>query len=168
MDNFFLPPVSIEKFAAYLDGNLLEEEMNHMNSIISKSPQMSEMVDLSDSIDQDIQDYMQDEFLFDADMSILDETDFEIPLLENFSENSYQDVACAATEEYQSNDSNIDDAALEYTEYEIPTDATDSSHDTVEYDTPTEESPFEDGIDQIKGDDNALDVPDINNIFQQE
>lgn len=167
MDNFFLPPVSIEKFAAYLDGNLPEEEMNHMNSIISESPQMSEMVDLSDSIDQDIQDYMQDEFLFDADMSILDEIDFEIPLLEDFSENSYQDTAYAATEEYQLNDSNIDDAYSESTEYEIPTDAADTSHDTVEHDTPTEENPFEDGNDQIMGDDNALDIPDINSIFQQ-
>lgn len=167
MDDFFLPPVSIEKFAAYLDGNLSEEEMNHMNNIISESPQMNELVDLSDSIDQDIQDYIQDEFLFDADMSTLDEIDFEIPLLEDFSENSYQDVVCAATEESQLNDSNIDDATFESTEYEIPTDA-DTSHDTVEYNTPTEESPFEDGIDQIMGDDNALDVPDFNNIFQQE
>ena len=35
MHKDFVPPVSIEEFAAYLDGNLSEEEMNKITSVIN-------------------------------------------------------------------------------------------------------------------------------------
>lgn len=105
MDNFFNDSISIEKFAAYLDGNLSKAEMSKVYNIVMQDPELSELVDLSDSIDQEIQDYVNDEFLFDADMSMLDECDLEIPSLDcvitqntDLTDYPYQEVACASSD----------------------------------------------------------------------
>lgn len=81
MDKNFVPPVSIEKFAAYLDGNLSEDEMNRIDTLVSTNPDMEELVAISDEVDEDIQVYMQDEFAYEADMTALEDCDFDIPNL---------------------------------------------------------------------------------------
>ena len=102
MDKNFMPPVSIEKFAAYLDGNLSEDEMNLIDSLVSTNPDMEELVAVSDEVDEDIQVYMQDEFAYEADMTALEESDFDIPNLDadlpphiGIDNPDYREVACA-------------------------------------------------------------------------
>lgn len=105
MDKIFVPPVSIEKFAAYLDGNLSVDEMNHIDALASTYPEMEELIDISDEVDENIQIYMQDEFVYEADLTTLEDSDFDIPNLDadiapytgdNGIEN--RDVACTADE----------------------------------------------------------------------
>lgn len=103
MDKYFMPPVSIEKFAAYLDGNLSDDEMNRIDALVSTNPDMEELVAISDEVDEDIQVYMQDEFAYEADMTALEDSDFDIPNLEadltphvGTDTPDYREVACAA------------------------------------------------------------------------
>lgn len=103
MDKNFMPPVSIEKFAAYLDGNLSDDEMNRIDSLVSTNPDMEELVAVSDEVDEAIQVYMQDEFAYEADMTALEDSDFDIPNLEaditshtGTDTLDYREVACAA------------------------------------------------------------------------
>ena len=103
MDKNFMPPVSIEKFAAYLDGNLSDDEMNRIDTLVSTNPDMEELVAISDEVDEDIQVYMQDEFAYEADMTALEDSDFYIPNLEadltthiGTDTPDYGEVACAA------------------------------------------------------------------------
>ncbi len=43
---------------------------------------MEEMITLSDSIDEDVIVYMQDDFAYEADMTALENSDFDIPDLD--------------------------------------------------------------------------------------
>lgn len=102
MENDIILPVSVEKFAAYLDGNLSDEEMSDIDALISSDPDMEELASVSDAVDQDLDIYLQDEFGLDADMTALDNCDFDIPNLDNVffpkAEESIEDkeVVCAA------------------------------------------------------------------------
>ena len=105
MDKEFMPPLSIEEFAAYLDGNLSEDEMNRIDALVSTNPEMEELVDIADEVDEDVQIYMQDEFAYEADVTALDDSDFDIPNLDaditpsiGSDSSEYRDVACAADE----------------------------------------------------------------------
>ena len=86
MDKNFMPPVSIEKFAAYLDGNLSDDEMNRIDALVSTNPDMEELVAISDEVDEDIQIYMQDEFAYEADMTALEDSDFDEDMDDEFDE----------------------------------------------------------------------------------
>ena len=105
MDKEFMPPLSIEEFAAYLDGNLSEDEMNRIDALVSTNPEMEELVDIADEVDEDVQIFMQDEFAYEADVMALKDSDFDIPNLDaditsNIGGDSseYRDVVCAADE----------------------------------------------------------------------
>ncbi len=94
-----MPPVSIEKFAAYLDGNLSEDEMNRIDALVSTNPNMEELVSIFDEVDEGIQVYLQDEFAYEADMTALENSDFDIPNLDadiGDDSSEYREVACAA------------------------------------------------------------------------
>ena len=83
MNKDFVPPVSIEEFAAYLDENLTKSEMNRIDALISMNLDMKEIVTLFGEVVEDIQVYMQDEFAYNADMMALDNNiDFDIPYLD--------------------------------------------------------------------------------------
>ena len=47
-------PISVETFAAYIDGMLSREEMERIGKIIESNDVLRAMVDTSDSIDEDI------------------------------------------------------------------------------------------------------------------
>ena len=79
MDNFVNMPISVEQFAAYLDGNLSEQEMLEVETLIASNRDLEELVSMSDILEEDIQYYLNDEFAFDTDMSALSESDFELP-----------------------------------------------------------------------------------------
>ena len=82
MHKDFVPPVSIEEFAAYLDGNLSEDGMNRIDALAAMNHDMEEMITLSDKIDEDVIVYMQDDFAYEADMTALENSDFDIPDLD--------------------------------------------------------------------------------------
>lgn len=126
MDKNFMPPVSIEKFAAYLDGNLSDYEMNRIDALVSTNPDMEELVAISDEIDEDIQVYMQDEFAYEADMTALEDSDFDIPNIDaditphiGADNQDYREVACVAdaagdiTDIDEPHPSNDDDETVE-------------------------------------------------------
>lgn len=73
-------PVSIEEFAAYMDGNLSDDEMQRVSSVIGENKDMQEIVDSCNSIDE-LYDYNE----FVGDTIIPDEIErmeFDIPNLE--------------------------------------------------------------------------------------
>ena len=82
MHKDFVPPISIEEFAAYLDGNLSAAEMNRVANLVNNNSDMEEIVFISDAVDEDMLTYMQDEFAYEADMSALESSDFDIPNLD--------------------------------------------------------------------------------------
>lgn len=83
MDNHSKPPVSIEIFAAYLDGNLSEDEMNQIDALVSSDPSMEELASISDLVDEGVQAYEQDEFALEADLTALEDSGFDIPDLDS-------------------------------------------------------------------------------------
>lgn len=80
MDSQFISPISIEKFAAYLDGNLSEAEMHSISLLIDGNEDLQEIIDTNDSI-EDTYDY--NDFVGEADIpNEIERMDFEIPNLD--------------------------------------------------------------------------------------
>ena len=86
MDNFFNNSISIERFAAYLDENLSAAEMHEMDLLVSSNTQMEELVTVSDIVDENINIGFHNELDYESDMLVIDEQDFEIPILEELDE----------------------------------------------------------------------------------
>lgn len=82
MNKHFNPAISEEKFAAWLDGMLPADEMKDVGSIIESSSELQECAAISSSIDTDIQNYINNEFLFQTDMEMLENTNIDIPTIE--------------------------------------------------------------------------------------
>lgn len=111
MDKLFTSPVSIEQFAAYLDGNLSDSQMNEMDMLITSNPVLEELAEMSDVIAEDTQLYLNDDFAYETDMAMLNEQDFDIPCIDFENElvleasdvfYEYADIevaACACEEE---------------------------------------------------------------------
>lgn len=88
LDKYFVPPVSVEKFAAYLDGNLPENEMQHISSIIENNDDMQQIMQINDSVD----DTMEVNVFLNIDFS--DESplmDFDLPEL-NLVDDLFHDI----------------------------------------------------------------------------
>lgn len=73
----FVPPVSIEEFAAYLDGNLTESGMEHVSSVISNSEYLGDIAEVSCSINDAIEQDLQEGGMLPSELSNMD---FEIPI----------------------------------------------------------------------------------------
>lgn len=54
-------PVSIEEFAAYMDGNLSDDEMQRVSSVIAHDDSMQEIMDDMEQSELALADYGQDE-----------------------------------------------------------------------------------------------------------
>lgn len=80
MDNLFDSGISIEKMAAFLDGNLSASEMQHVSKIIEKDTSLQKFVEASDLIDDDIA--IEDYSVLPEELAT---TDFDLPNPENFS-----------------------------------------------------------------------------------
>lgn len=87
MDNNFDIPISIEKFAAYLDGNLPHDEINDIDAIIGGNPDMEALVSMADVVDEDVQHYINDDFLYEADITALENGEFDLPEIPNINDN---------------------------------------------------------------------------------
>ena len=82
MNKHFNPAISEEKFAAWLDGRLPADEMRQIGTLIENDSELQECAAISEAIDTEIQDYINDEFLYQTDMEMLDESYIEIPSIE--------------------------------------------------------------------------------------
>lgn len=82
MNKHFNPAISEEKFAAWLDGMLPADEMRQIETLIENDSELQECAAISEAIDTEIQDYINDEFLYQTDMEMLDESYIEIPSVE--------------------------------------------------------------------------------------
>lgn len=82
MHKDFIPPVSIEEFAAYLDGNLTEDGMNEVASVIHSDDSLQEILS-SCIVDESLSTYEKWNQIVQKDISI---DNYEIP---NIKENLY-------------------------------------------------------------------------------
>ena len=74
MDNSF----SIEKFAAFLDGNLLPEEMEQISSEVNNDGMMRDILSASKQVDETIDNYTSEDLELPEELSSYD---FEYPSL---------------------------------------------------------------------------------------
>lgn len=63
MHKDFVPPVSIEEFAAYLDGNLTDDGMEYISSVISNNQNLADIAEISDVVDDITEQYILDDDL---------------------------------------------------------------------------------------------------------
>lgn len=81
----FVPPVSIEEFAAYLDGNLTEDRMNEVASAIHSDDSLQDIMSSCHTIDNTIANYEPLQLTIPEDIA----ADFEIPQVDD---NDYLNV----------------------------------------------------------------------------
>lgn len=85
MHKDFVPPVSIEEFAAYLDGNLTEDGMNDIASAIHSDDSLQDIMSSCHTIDDTIANYEPLQLTILEDIA----ADFEIPQIDD---NDYLNV----------------------------------------------------------------------------
>ena len=85
MHKDFVPPVSIEEFAAYLDGNLTEDRMNEVASAIHSDDSLQDIMSSCHTIDDTIANYEPLQLTIPEDIA----ADFEIPQVDD---NDYLNV----------------------------------------------------------------------------
>ena len=68
MHKNFVPPISIEEFAAYLDGNLSEEEMNKITSVINIEDNLQAIMSNCHTIDNSMASYERFEQIIPKDI----------------------------------------------------------------------------------------------------
>lgn len=100
-----MPPVSIEEFAAYLDGNLTEDGMNEVASAINSEDNLHAIMSSCQTVDDTLANYEPLQLTVPDEISTMD---FEIP---NVNDGDYLNIgdwadldvaACAA-------DTSVDD-----------------------------------------------------------
>lgn len=89
MDSQFISPISVEKFAAYLDGNLPEAEMQSVSSLINKNVDLAEIIDACDFIDEAIE---YNSFLGQELPEEIRSLDFEIPNLDDIDNFEFEEI----------------------------------------------------------------------------
>lgn len=154
------PPISVEQFAAYLDNNLPEAQMREIDLLIDSDTAMGELAEISDIVDECTNLYLQDEFAYEADMTMFDEQDFDIP-----------EIAFAPAANTDAENSNNDnDTEIETADVEMTVGTFFEVHPGFETEEPgrvfvTENNEFEESHFEIK-DNNGL--PDDDPMFTQE
>ena len=104
MHRDFEPPISIEEFAAYLDGNLSDDEMQRVSSVIENDEAMQDIAVNNLSIEDALSHCESSEFTLPDELTSLD---FEIPQFDDSNsmnfDNAWEDLevaACAADTTY--------------------------------------------------------------------
>ena len=147
MHKDFVPPVSIEEFAAYLDGNLTEDGMNDVASAIHSDDSLQDIMSSCHAIDDTIANYEPLQLTVPEDIL---STDFEIPQLDdnyylNIGDWADLDVAACAADSFEAdamgteNDSSsmadhigLDEDSSDITSDHLETDLSDTmSHDEL-------------------------------------
>lgn len=110
MHNDSIFPVSIEEFAAYLDGNLTVEDMNRVSSIIDSNSDMHSIADSVQLVDETFASYSPLELTLPDDISSME---FKIPQIDNLNIlpdgfEEYHSVACCELHWFDSATENDD------------------------------------------------------------
>ena len=96
MHKDFVPPISIEEFAAYLDGNLSDDEMQRVTSVIENDEAMQDIAVNNLSIEDALSHYESSEFTLPDELTSLD---FEIPQFDDSNsmnfDNDWEDLEVA-------------------------------------------------------------------------
>ena len=101
---------SIEKFAAYLDGNLSQSEMQQFSQLAEHDSVLNQLIDASDAVDDTIAGFTDDDLqlpneIIGSDFVLpdVDNVDFLSMTGDSFSENAhlYQQEGINADENYQ-------------------------------------------------------------------
>lgn len=82
MDKHFNPSISIEKFAAFLDENLPQDEMQNISSTIEHDEDLKAILDTSYMIDTTLENDISDDVQIPDDIANLD---FDLPNLTEHS-----------------------------------------------------------------------------------
>lgn len=82
MDKHFNPSISIEKFAAFLDGNLPQDEMQNISSTIEHDEDLKAILDTSYMIDTTLENDISDDVQIPDEIANLE---FNLP---NLTDNS--------------------------------------------------------------------------------
>ena len=111
MHKDFVPPVSIEEFAAYLDGNLTEDGMNEIASAIHSDDSLQDIMSSCHAIDDTIANYEPLQLTVPDDIY---STDFEIPQIDdndylNIGDWGNLDVAACAVAPFQADTMGTED-----------------------------------------------------------
>ena len=97
MHKDFVPPISIEEFAAYLDGNLSDDEMQRVSSVIENDEAMQDIAVNNLSIEDALSHCESSEFTLPDELTSLD---FEIPQFDDSNsmnfDNAWEDLEVAA------------------------------------------------------------------------
>lgn len=80
MDKTILSSISIEKFAAFLDGNLLQEEMDVISQLAEQENTLHQLLNASSVIDDTIASYTEADLLLPPEIT---GSSFEIPDITN-------------------------------------------------------------------------------------
>ena len=77
--------MTIERFAAFLDGNLSDTEMNRTERLISESEDLQNIVTMSDIIDEDESWYTVDDNELDSEIEMMENNGIDIPQIEDLA-----------------------------------------------------------------------------------
>ena len=101
--------ISVEELASYFDDNVSSDEANRIEDLVSSEPELSEIMSVSKEVDADMQDYINDEFVFDTEMSMLDEMNIEIPDVDSFPDEYTDSESTSSSDDVFIEDINTND-----------------------------------------------------------
>lgn len=89
MHDDLMPNISIEEFAAYLDGNLLPDGMERIEQAISSDPSLAAIKGLSDRVESDVDSFYENNLQIPESIANLD---FDLPNFGDFnvSQNTHE------------------------------------------------------------------------------
>lgn len=90
-------PVSIEEFAAYMDGNLSEDEMQRISSVIENDETMQDVMDSMEKSELTLSEYAPDDLQLPEEIT---DIDFFVPEVAGLAHGTIVDFAFGAENEY--------------------------------------------------------------------
>lgn len=133
-------PLSIERFAAYLDHNLPDGEMQAIDNVVSKNESLSQLVSLSKEADTFMAEWQSEDIPFDTNS-----IDFELPQIESFC--SYDnELSLAAFGDLANFDASFDDDEDFDTDSPLQTDYDDGINQDATLNTNDDSFDFDDGM----------------------
>ena len=113
-------PVSIEEFAAYLDGNLMDDDMQRVSSVIENDEAMQDVVGQNVIVENLQEAYYSDDYILPLELESLDFNIPDITLLE-YNSIPYDDIPVESHTsnhtEYDVNETNINQIKLDNMSY---------------------------------------------------
>lgn len=158
MESSFLPKVSIEEFAAYLDNNLVPADMEHISAVIENDQMLSELAHTSQMVDEMMNNIVLSDWQLPENITSSDFTLPDLKGIESFSDIGLEDLSMVA----------CGDVPLSLDDEQYKSDVLDTDTESLEQSS----FPISDGIDTDPNDfsnhelsnSDGYDLPDPNNI----